>query len=195
MTSIALSVNISANLKDGNRDRPCDNAGLYRRFNDPIAAELRHDNKSCGWLVAMTILTPAAVLALAASCQSLVAPMTILQQAQVESGLDAGAVHVNADGSRDLGLMQINDRNVAWLDLRNPFDPCQSIRAASDLYASFSRYNTGSPTKGIGYAQKVMAGNPSGGRAKPLLADPPSASVFVHPVARRELISALIARH
>lgn len=103
------------------------------------------------------MLTAAAVLTLAASCQSLVAPVTILHDAMIESGLDPAAVHVNVDGTRDLGLMQINERNLVWLGLRDPFDACQSIRAASDLLASFSRYNTGSPTRGISYARKVIA--------------------------------------
>jgi type IV secretion system protein VirB1 len=104
-------------------------------------------------------LTAAAVLALATSCQSIVSPITIQQIAYRESGFDPAAVHLNRDGSRDLGLMQINERNIAFLSLQNPFDPCQSIRAAADLLASFSRYNTGSPTRGItnGYAMAVQA--------------------------------------
>lgn len=105
----------------------------------------------------MTVLTAAAVLALAGSCQSAVAPVTILQLAQHESGLDTRAVHFDLDGSRDLGLLQINERNVSWLGLRDPLDACQSIAAAGRLLASFSRYNTGSPTRGItnGYALAV----------------------------------------
>lgn len=107
----------------------------------------------------MTTLSAAYVLALAMSCQNVVAPTTILRIAQHESGLDPAAVHINRDASRDRGLMQINEANDAWLGLRDPFDPCQSIRAAANLLASYSKYNTGSPTKGIenGYAAAVQA--------------------------------------
>lgn len=105
----------------------------------------------------MTALTAAAVLALAASCQSVVAPVTILRIATHESGLDPGVVHRNTDGSLDLGLMQINSGNVAWLGLKDPLDPCESIRAAAALLASYSRYNSGSPTKSLAYAEAVQA--------------------------------------
>jgi type IV secretion system protein VirB1 len=103
----------------------------------------------------MTVLTVAAVLALAGSCQSAVAPTTILKLAQHESRLDPRAVNRNQDGTLDKGLMQINERNFLFLALTDPFDPCQSIAAAARLLASFSRYNTGSPTKGMAYAAAV----------------------------------------
>lgn len=105
----------------------------------------------------MSALPLATVLALAASCQSVVAPSTIAGIAQHESDLDPRAVNHNADGSTDLGLMQVNSKNLAWLGLTNPFDPCQSIAAAARLLANFSRYNTGSPTAGLSYALKVKA--------------------------------------
>lgn len=110
----------------------------------------------------MTILTASAVLALAASCQSTVAPETILQIAQVESGLDTTAERRNTNGSVDKGLMQINSANFDLLGLRDPFDPCQSICAAATLLELFSAYNTGSRTKGIanGYALKVVGIKP-----------------------------------
>jgi hypothetical protein len=107
----------------------------------------------------MSALPLAVVLSMAASCQSVVAPATIAGIAQHESGLDPDAVHRNADGSTDFGLMQINSTNFSWLGLtaQSALDPCRSIAAAARLLTSFSRYNTGSPTQGIrnGYALAV----------------------------------------
>ena len=106
------------------------------------------------------VLTAAAVFALAGTCQSLVAPMTILKIAQVESALDPQAVHRNRDGSTDFGLMQINSKNFALLGLTSmadALDPCRSISAAAALLASFSRYNSGSPTRSLAYAASVQA--------------------------------------
>lgn len=105
-------------------------------------------------------LTLATVLSLAATCQSAVAPVTIAKIAHVESRFDPTLVHTNADRSIDVGLMQINSKNFKWLGLtmRDALDPCKSIRAGAELLASFSRYNTGSPTRGIanGYALAVQ---------------------------------------
>lgn len=106
------------------------------------------------------VLTAAAVFALAGTCQSLVAPMTILKIAQVESALDPQAVHRNRDGSTDFGLMQINSKNFTLLGLTSmadALDPCRSISAAAALLASFSRYNSGSPTRSLAYAASVQA--------------------------------------
>jgi hypothetical protein len=107
----------------------------------------------------MSILTPFAVLALAGSCQHVVAPQVILNIAKVESGFDTAAIHVNKNGTIDRGIMQINNSNDQWLGLTDAFDPCQSIHAAANLLASYARYNAGSPTSpvGLSYAQRVMA--------------------------------------
>jgi soluble lytic murein transglycosylase-like protein len=105
----------------------------------------------------VSALSLAAVTLLASTCQHVVAPSTIVGIAQHESGLDPARVHLNTDGTRDRGLMQINERNDAWLGLTDPFNPCQSIRAAADLLASFSRYNSGSPTRSLPYALAVSA--------------------------------------
>lgn len=107
----------------------------------------------------MATLTVTAVLALAASCQNVVAPQTLLKIAQVETNLNPSARHQNRDGSWDLGLMQINSKNLEWLGLTDPFDPCQSIHAAAALLASYSRYNSGSPTASMEYAMAVWRQN------------------------------------
>ena len=108
----------------------------------------------------MTVLTEAAVLALALTCAPGVDPAMITGIAQAESHLDPSALHSNADGSRDVGLMQINERNFEWLGLtpQTALDPCQSIRAAAQLLRSYSRYDTGSPAAGFGngYVRRVM---------------------------------------
>jgi hypothetical protein len=171
----------------------CSGGSDERAVGAAAVVERRRRLRAAGGAVAgaAVIMTAAAVLTLAASCQSVVAPTTILQIATRESGLDTAAVHVNADGSRDEGLMQINERNKSWLGLRDPFDPCQSIHAAGALLASYSRYNTGNPTKGIAYAQSVTARIGASDAAvtsapKPL--EPPSA-VYAKPAhAGRELV-------
>jgi hypothetical protein len=105
-------------------------------------------------------LTPAQVLAIAIQCSS-VDPHLILGIAQRESGLDPATVRINQNGTRDFGLMQINETNFGMLRLtaRTALDPCQSIRAGSDLITILSRYNTGSPTVGVTnrYASHVIA--------------------------------------
>ena len=112
----------------------------------------------------MTLLTAAAVLALAAQCQHTFAPKTILAYAQGESLvrgglLDASAVHRNANGSTDWGLMQINDGNFGWLGLTpaTAMDPCRSIAAAETVLQTASRYNSGSPIRSTAYAILVAA--------------------------------------
>jgi type IV secretion system protein VirB1 len=149
-------------------------------------------------------LDPAAVLALAAACAPQVAPETLLAVAQVESRLDPLAIGVNGPGggasrprtraqaveqatgliaagrSIDLGLAQINARNLGWLGLSvaDAFDPCRSLAASARVLAmgyrraappagreqaglrvALSYYNTGHPTRGVanGYVARVVA--------------------------------------
>jgi type IV secretion system protein VirB1 len=127
------------------------------------------------------VLTIQAALALALHCAPGVDPHMMVGIAGTESGLDPMYLRDNTSGqvvrgpsviatatrlvaaghSVDLGLMQINSHNLLLLGLgiADAFDACKSITAASKLIELFSRYNTGSPTKGIvnGYAQKVTA--------------------------------------
>lgn len=129
----------------------------------------------------MTAISVTAALQLALVCAPSVDPAMIKAIAQRESGLDPLTIHDNATGkvlhgdgvvqaaaqlisaghSVDLGLMQINSRNLnlLGLPLRDAFTACKSVEAAAKLLSLFSRYNTGSPSKGIanGYAASVMA--------------------------------------
>lgn len=147
-------------------------------------------------------LTVATVLALAAQCAPGVAPETLLSVVQVESRFEPLAVgvnvtprvavvgtntadaaakaraHIAAGRSVDLGLAQINSRNLAWLGLtvEQALEPCANLAAAarilSDGYArgdaarvgvqaalqtALSYYNTGHPQRGLtnGYVAKV----------------------------------------
>lgn len=144
----------------------------------------------------------ATALALAAQCAPTIAPETLLSVVQVESRFEPLAIGVNgaprtvvaptsveeavaeaasliARGrSIDLGLAQINSKNLSWLglSLREVFEPCTNLRAAarilqdgyvrSDaarvgeqaaLKSALSYYNTGHPVRGFsnGYVGKV----------------------------------------
>jgi type IV secretion system protein VirB1 len=130
------------------------------------------------------ILSLAVFAQLAASCAPDVAAQTLAGIARTESGLDPFAMLDNTTGrsyrpenqaeavriaagliaaehSIDAGLMGINSSNWRWLGLspETVFDPCQNIRAGATVLTAFSRYNTGSPTRGFrnGYVQKVIA--------------------------------------
>jgi type IV secretion system protein VirB1 len=120
----------------------------------------RHSLISAGRKVTMP-LTEAAVVSLAIACAAGLDPAMLTGIAHHESGFDPTLIHTNVDGSRDVGLMQINERNFGWLGLnaQTALDPCQSMRAAAQLLQSYSRYNTGSPTAGFanGYVQRVVS--------------------------------------
>lgn len=129
----------------------------------------------------MTALTITAALAIASQCAPAVDPHMLVGIAQQESGLETMTLHDDVSGkvlhgagvidaatrliaaghSVDLGAWQINSRNLSLLGLRvvDAFEPCNSAAAAARLIELFSRYNTGSPSRGIanGYAPAVMA--------------------------------------
>jgi type IV secretion system protein VirB1 len=143
----------------------------------------------------------AALLALASQCAPGVAPQTVLAIIQTESSGEQFALNVNggrqparqtsaadavatarryvaAGYSVDLGLGQINSRNMRWLGLtwQTVFDPCtnvaalarvltinyNAVKAGRDpqtaLRVALSMYNTGSQTRGFsnGYVTKVV---------------------------------------
>lgn len=139
---------------------------------------------------------------LAARCAPSVAAETLLSVAKVESGFNPLAIGVNgtprisvratsapeavakasaliaAGRSVDLGLAQINSRNLGWLGLTvaGAFDPCRNLAASARvlqdgfargdaqvvgeqpaLRTALSYYNTGHPERGFrnGYVAKV----------------------------------------
>ncbi len=74
-------------------------------------------------------------------------PWLVARVIEVESGWQPGVVHLNADGTRDRGLMQINDSTWPWLaqrlGLSDPLDPAQNIRAGTWYLAMLvQRYGT-----------------------------------------------------
>ena len=141
-------------------------------------------------------------VALIQFCAPHVAVETIQRIVQVESAGDIYAVNVNGYGrvhtralqeavsaaerlieqgySVDLGLMQINSRHLAQLNLtvRQAFEPCSNLKAGAKileeayreaagllgpgqqaLQAALSTYNTGDPARGLanGYVAQVYA--------------------------------------
>jgi type IV secretion system protein VirB1 len=153
-----------------------------------------------------SVLIPLALITqLAMTCAPGVAPETLAAIAQTESHFNPLAIHDNTTSrfyspaddaaaittaqrlatqghSVDLGLMQINNRNLGLLGLsiNKAFDPCASLAASAELLSSFSRYNTGSPTRGFenGYVAKIvqadsaLKGAPT--PAAPMLPQPPT---------------------
>jgi type IV secretion system protein VirB1 len=129
----------------------------------------------------MTALTITAALAIASQCAPAMDPHMLVGLAKQESGLETRTLHDDTSGrvlhgagvidaarqliaaghSVDLGAWQINSRNLSLLGLgvADAFEPCKSAAAAARLIELFSRYNTGSPFRGIanGYAPAVMA--------------------------------------
>lgn len=130
-------------------------------------------------------------LALLAACAPLVDPITIAAVVQNESGGNPLAMHDNADGksyspknlddavalakrliasghSVDLGLAQINSKNLKWvgLSVEQSFDACSNLQASQqvlidahkrsggDLQKTLQIYNTGK-TAGSQYSSKV----------------------------------------
>jgi soluble lytic murein transglycosylase-like protein len=90
--------------------------------------------------------------------------------AMVESELDAGAVHLNPDGSTDLGLMQVNSFWVKVHKLDRTellLDPCYNVLAGARIlkgcvdrfgytWEAVGCYNASEKQKQIGYVWKVF---------------------------------------
>ena len=151
-----------------------------------------------------TRLTRGVVTGLAARCAPSTPTSALVSIAQVESGLAPLAIRINHSGGRvlspadkasaiasaqalidqgrnvDLGLAQINSRNLGWLGLSvaDAFDPCRNLAAAAQIldrgYAealqvdrtdrpilqmAYSLYNSGDVARGWsnGYVAKVEA--------------------------------------
>ena len=149
------------------------------------------------------IIDLSSAIVLANACAPNVAPETLLSIVAIESGFDPLIIGVNAAPPRaikpatkdqavrvatellakgasfDLGLGQINSRNLGWLGLsvRDAFDPCQNLAASarvlSDAYrravrqagdeqsalqAALSIYNTGDRKSGFanGYVGRAV---------------------------------------
>lgn len=100
-------------------------------------------------------------------------PWLLAAVARTESAFNPMAVNRNGNGTEDFGLMQINGiwgRELAryGISRQSMADPCVSahvgawilsgyIRTHGDVWKGVSAYNTGSPSRGMGYAAKVKA--------------------------------------
>jgi len=128
----------------------------------------------------MTALSIPVALAIALHCAPAEDPGMLVGIAQQESDLDPLTLHDNTSGemlrgagvietarrliaaghSVDLGAWQINSRNLSLLALgiADAFEPCKAVAAAARLIELFSRYNTGSPSRGIAnrYTRAVL---------------------------------------
>lgn len=183
------------------------------------------------------VLALSILVGLAQQCAPTVAPETLLAVVHAESDFDPLVVAVNGaprqvlhpatpgaaaviatrligEGkSVDLGLGQINSRNLAPLGLTvaDAFDPCRNLAASAQvlqagylraapapgdeqagLRTAFSFYNTGDPARGYrnGYvdrvrraAAKVVPALRSTAASPPHVPAPPAWDVFARPAA------------
>jgi soluble lytic murein transglycosylase-like protein len=100
-----------------------------------------------------------------------VAPHLLRAIANQESGMNPKAIHTNKDGTKDFGIMQINER---WMPQLRQFgiskeglmDPCQNIHVSAyilrNLYNRYGEnwkavghYNATHPIKAAKYAWKI----------------------------------------
>jgi soluble lytic murein transglycosylase-like protein len=67
----------------------------------------------------------------------------LLAIAKVESNFDARAVHYNRDGTRDVGVMQINSRHFDRLQAQSVTEdtllnrPCRNVEVGAEILAGF----------------------------------------------------------
>lgn len=178
-----------------------DHLEKQERLRNAIVAEPALGQHPALQRVRLMAFSATTILALAAQCASNVAPATVAAIVMTESrgrplainvnggvqprpqtdAMQAAAVarrYVAAGYSVDLGLGQINSRNMRKLGLTwaTVFDPCTNIAALgriltgnyevalsgrepqAALRVAFSLYNTGSPSRGFrnGYVGKVV---------------------------------------
>jgi soluble lytic murein transglycosylase-like protein len=141
----------------------------------------RHRKPSCAWFAAGLAL--ALAVAPARACWQEVgerygiSPYLLYAMAKTESGLNPNAVNRrNANGSMDVGLMQINS---AWfprlkalgIEESQLYDACtnlevgawilaQNMRRLGRSWGAVGAYNAASADKRLGYARKVYRNLP-----------------------------------
>ncbi len=110
--------------------------------------------------MAVGTLTVAAVAAIIAhgNCVPKDLAPVMIAIARHESGLDPNVVNVNKNGTRDAGLVQVNEINWGWTglkSLKDALDPCKNIAAGAKVL--LAKYNGNSPNalKGV-YANSVL---------------------------------------
>jgi len=81
-------------------------------------------------------------------------PAPVLKIAVRESGMDPTAVHCcNYDGTRDWGVMQLNDYVVKHLKVKNPLDAEENIRVGVQIWAGYVKKGWGMDWAHCAYAK------------------------------------------
>jgi len=142
-----------------------------------------------GWTVAISLIAafPAHACWEQAAERYSISPELLYAIARTESGLDPQAIGHNRNGSRDIGLMQINS---AWLPRlsnhgiaeRDLFDPCTSIHVGAWILAgnvqrlgytweAVGAYNAANPALRRAYVERVyrhIAASSTGPKPQPV---------------------------
>lgn len=133
----------------------------------------------CAWLVLSGVVLCASAATSRADCIDDAARFhhvnarLVRAIATVESGQRANVIHLNADGTTDIGLMQINSRWLATLShfgiaRADLYDGCtnayvgswilsQDIRRGGLTWDAVGAYNAGTHEKRIAYARRIYA--------------------------------------
>lgn len=136
-------------------------------------------------------LTAAVFMQLVAGCgldlPPLITPERLEAFARLESGLNPSAVSPpNRDGSRDYGLMQINEQHFRRfrVNARTVMEPCTNLRIGVAILAEADRaaacrYNTGRLSCQNGYFERLAVAATarraeSASRAVPVISPSPS---------------------
>jgi soluble lytic murein transglycosylase-like protein len=146
---------------------------LLPTFKEVLLPMSLHWSPQAGWIIAISLIAagPAHACWEQAAERYGVSSELLYAIAQTESGLDPHAIGSNNNGSRDIGLMQINS---AWLPKlstlgiaeRDLFDPCTSIHVGAWILAgnvqrlgytweAVGAYNAANPALRRAYAQRV----------------------------------------
>jgi soluble lytic murein transglycosylase-like protein len=146
---------------------------LMPTFMEVLLPKSLHWSPQAGWIVAISLIAAASAHACweQAAERYGVSSELLYAIAKTESGLDPHAIGSNNNGSRDIGLMQINS---AWLPKlstlgiaeRDLFDPCTSIHVGAWILAgnvqrlgytweAVGAYNAANPALRRAYAGRV----------------------------------------
>lgn len=154
---------------------------------------------NCGWTnnilrkqtSSMSTFTVPALLAFITANQCVPASMaTVMVGVALHENpkLDTDARHLNANGTWDLGLAQVNETNLRWTGLKDPLNPCQNLHAA--MMVLFAKYNGNPPDAGKAvYATGLLAAIPKDGveSRSTSSADGMPPAVYAHPAHGRDL--------
>jgi len=142
-----------------------------------------------GWTIAISLIAafPAHACWDQAAERYSISPELLYAIARTESGLDPRAVGHNRNGSRDIGLMQINSTWLPRLSKhgiaeRDLFDPCTSIHVGAWILAgnvqrlgytweAVGAYNAANPALRRAYVERVyryIAASSTGPKHQPV---------------------------